>query len=31
MRWTIVLVAETEKGQRVEQPLLSNCRQRYLA
>jgi hypothetical protein len=26
MRWTVVLVAETEKGQRVEQPLLSFVR-----
>jgi hypothetical protein len=26
MRWTVVLVAETENGQRVEQPLLSLVR-----
>ena len=26
MRWTVVLVAETEQGQRVEQPLLSLVR-----
>jgi hypothetical protein len=26
MRWTVVLVADTEEGQRVEQPLLSFVR-----
>jgi hypothetical protein len=26
MKWTVVLVSETEQGQRVEQPLLSLVR-----